>query len=343
MANEYDLARNLVRHREGRYARHLLFGVQALQDAGWTVQLVGEGGAAPLRRRAVRTVLTMLRALVAGLRADAVYATWNDGALLAGACRALTGRPRRVVTVVHGVPDVLLRRPRLFALLYRGHDALLFLSPAHHARLAPALRRGQHAEFVPWGPGEDWVRGLDGGDPAPALTGGRTAGAWALVVGKSKRDWATLVAAQARRPFPLVVVGGADCPVVAGQEVVVHRSGPGGEALPLADLQRLYRAAGVLVLPLVEDHSLVGLTALGEALASGTPVVMSATAAMQGWAEHYPGWVTVVPVGDAAALADAVHAAIAGGRDLPPVAPPGAERFESALLAVLRGGETPRQ
>ena len=333
VANEYDLARNVGRYRRGEYARHLLFGVQSLEDAGWDVRFVGEGGPRPLRRRAVRTLLTNLRALVAGLRADVVYATWNDGALLAGAARALVGRPRRVVTVVHGVAPLLLRFPRLFALLYRGHDALLFLSPSHHARLAPALRAEQTAVWTSWGPGDSWVDDDAATEPP---TGGLPEGGFALVVGKSKRDWDTLLVARALRPFPLVVLGGTDCPVEPGDGVVVHRpGGGGGEALTLPQLRALYRAAGVAVLPLLEDHSLNGSTALGEALASGTPVVMSSTEAMRGFADQYAGWVTGVPPGDPRALADAVHDALSSGPATTPPEVPSAEAFEAALHGVV--------
>lgn len=331
VANEYDLARNVERYQRGEYARHLLFGVQSLPGQGWSVRLAGEGGRHQvLRRRALRTALTNLRALVLGLRADVVYATFNDGALLCGLARRLLGRPRRVVTIIHGVPPLLLRYPRLFAVLYGGHDALLFLSPTHHARLAPALPASQLALWTPWGPGSEWRRAAVG--EAGELTARQ---GYALVIGKSKRDWSTLMAAQDLARFPLVVVGGADCPLPPRDDVVVYRPAEGREALALRQVQDLYRAAGCVVLPLVEDDSLNGLTSLGEALASGAPTVLTGTRAMRGFADVYAGRLTVVPPGDAQALADAVVGALMRPPATLTPGAPTAEAFERVLHDIL--------
>lgn len=331
VANEYDLERNISRHREGSYARHLLFGVQTLQPPQWSVRFVGESRPGPLGSGRPRILMTNLRGLLVGGRGDVVYATSTFSAVLAGVARALVGRPGRLVTIVHGVPGGLLRSPRAFALLFRGHDALLFLSPSLHTRLAPALHPRQQALFAPWGPSTQWL-----GDPAAVPT---ARGGFALVVGKSKRDWATLIEAHRLRPFPLVVLGGPDCPVQTGPSVTVHAPRPGQrEALSLEQVRELYRTASVVVLPLVEDHSLNGLTALGEALASGAPTVMTATSVMSGFADVHAGWITAVGVGDAPDLADAVHAALhsgppAGAPDLPT-----AEAFEALLHGVLWPG-----
>ncbi|SDQ66953.1 glycosyltransferase [Quadrisphaera sp. DSM 44207] len=335
VANEYDLRDNVERFRAGRYARHLLFGVQRLQPPGFRARLVGESLPGVLNRRPIRFLVTNVRAAWAGQRADVVYSTFTYGAVLAGLVRTVTRRPRRVVTVLHGLPRLLARHPRLFRLLYGGHDALAFLSPTDLDAVRAHLPARQQATWVPWGPSQAWAEAV--GARSGAASGGAP---FALAVGRSKRDWDTLRRAHEHGGFPLVVVAGADCPLQDGPRLAVHKPAAGQrEALPLADLTALYREASVVVLPLVEDTSLNGLTALGEALASRSTVVMTRTPAMRGVAAQHGQWVVLVPPQDPAALAGAVARALAAGPPDAELALPTAERFEAVVLGLIRGPE----
>jgi glycosyltransferase involved in cell wall biosynthesis len=283
-----------------------------------------------------RFLLTNLRTLRHAWGADVVFSTFTYGAVLYGLLRRVVRRGPRLVTVVHGLPP-LLRRPGVFAAVYGGHDVLAFLSPADLAAVRPALPARVRAAWVPWGPSEEWLGRSEDVPIEHLLPPAALGRGFALALGRSKRDWETLAEAQRRAGFPLVVVAASDCPVLDSDAVRVHRSRPEQrEAISLAEVLSLYRHASVLLLPLVEDPSLNGLTALGEALASGHVVVMSDTTAMGPFAREYPGWVVPVPVGDADALAQAVEEALAGPPSADRLQMPTAERFEDFLLAALR-------
>ncbi|GIG29356.1 glycosyltransferase [Cellulomonas marina] len=343
VANEYNLRDNVPRFHEGRYARHLLFGVQRLVGPEFAVRFVGERLPGRLGAdRRLRALATNLRALAACLpgpgRADVVYATHTWTAVLPGLVKRLTGRPRRLVTIVHGLPGSVRSRPGLFGQVFGAHDALVFLSPTDLAAVRPGLRPGQDAFLAPWGPSEEWGHVDADVSSAHLRPSGAPDEPFVFAIGKSKRDWATLAAAQRLAGFPLVVVAGPRCEVEPSPRVAVHQPSPGtGEALPLDEVLALYRDARVLVLPLVEDPSLNGSTALVEALASGSRVVMTATRAMAGFADLYPGWVLTAPPGDAAALADAITRALTEPLPAPRPVLPTAERFEAKVLAVLTG------
>ncbi|WP_164983923.1 glycosyltransferase family 4 protein [Cellulomonas endophytica] len=338
VANEYNLRDNVGRFREGRYARHLLFGVQELTPPGFGARFVGESLPGWFHdKRAARVLVTNLRGLVSG--ADVVYSTYTYGALLPGLVRRLVPR-RRVVTLVHGLPGALRERPGLFARVFAGHDALAFLSPRDLEAVGPALRPDQDAFWVPWGASQDFLGdGAAGTDIShllpPAARDGRP---FAFAIGKSKRDWDTLVAAQRAEGFPLVVVADRSCPVQPSDSVAVHVPAAGAkEAVSLDEVRALYRCATVLVLPLVEDESLNGLTALGEALGSGSVVVMTSTRAMGPFAPLYPGWVVPVPPQDGPAMGTAIAKALVGPLPQERPALPTAERFERLVLGVLAG------
>ncbi len=337
VANEYNLRRNVGKYREGRYARHLLFGVQRLEPPEFEVEFVGESLQGALNRKPIRFAATLLRAAWAARPADVVYATFTYGGLLAGFLHRAVGRPRRVVTVVHGLPYLLRSRPRVFAWLFRGHS-LAFLSPSDFASVRDALPPTQDAFWIPWGPSAEWAQWVAGVDSARLRPAEAVDLPYAFAIGKSKRDWLALAEAQQRAGFPLVVVAGTDCPVVSSGRVRVHQPAPGArEALTLEEVKALYRDATVVVLPLVEDESLTGSTALGVALASRSVVVMTATRAMAGFAEPYGEWVRLVPPGDVDAMAAAIERGLLEGRPTETPELPTAERFEEAILRVLRG------
>jgi hypothetical protein len=340
VANEYNLQDKLLLFAEGAYARHLLFGTQRLVAPEFRARFVGDMVGWSERYRGKfkqRFLLTNLRTLRHAWGADVVFSTFTYGAVLYGLMRRVWRRGPRLVTVVHGLP-VLLRRPRVFAAVYGGHDVLAFLSPADLAAVGTALPARVRAEWVPWGPSKEWLGQADDVPIDHLLPPAARDRGFALALGRSKRDWDTLAEAQRRAGFPLVVVAASDCAVRDSESVRVHRSAPKHrEAISLAEVLSLYRHASVLLLPLVEDPSLNGLTALGEALASGHVVVMTDTAAMGPFAREFPGWVVPVPLGDADALATAVEGALAGPAPAQRPQTPTAERFEEFLLAALHG------
>ncbi|MCB9897488.1 MAG: glycosyltransferase [Planctomycetes bacterium] len=136
--------------------------------------------------------------------------------------------------------------------------------------------------------------------PMPERTG-------LVAVGHTRRDDETLVAALADVPVPVTLVDGsrwnhrgvrfADAGLSASVKVV--------RGLSSYDLRLLYQSASVALVPLLESDAPSGITSIYEALACGTPVVVSATRGLADSLRHLPGVVTV-PVGDVEALQRAV-------------------------------------
>ena len=122
-----------------------------------------------------------------------------------------------------------------------------------------------------------------------------------------QKDLGTLVEAAAalRAPCRWVVVGDGDPDLRRGLEDRVRRTGAPVELVGArADAADLLRAADVFVLPSTwEARALV----VQEAMAAGVPVVASDTGGLRDLVE---GVGLLVPVGDAATLADRVEAVL---------------------------------
>ena len=135
-----------------------------------------------------------------------------------------------------------------------------------------------------------------------------------LSVGEdAARDYGTLV--EAVRDLPASVVLKArfagKLPENAAATIKIIR-----ERLSFLELRELYASASMVVVPLRPSDNPSGITALFEAMAMGKPIIASDVPMIREFIA--PGETGIlVPVGDAAALRDAVEFLLGGGRRAP--------------------------
>jgi glycosyltransferase involved in cell wall biosynthesis len=218
--------------------------------------------------------------------AGIVVTTTNSQTLALGALKAMGLVKARVVGVVMGLPA----RPWFL----RGVD----LAPISLAE-AEALGLPRSA-YLPFG--VDTRFWSPGGRP----------GDYVLAVGNDpNRDWATLAAAWHPGLPPLKIVTRRTVPPSAGRVEVIAGDWH-GRGLTDAELRDLYRGARAVVVPSRDTIQPAGQSVSLQAMACGRPVVLSDIRGL--WDRPaLAGCCTLVPPGDAAALAAAVDAAPADG------------------------------
>ncbi|MFA5882752.1 MAG: glycosyltransferase family 4 protein [Acidimicrobiia bacterium] len=262
------------------------------------------------------------------------------------AAAALTRKPHvwhaREITVQSGaalrVEQVLTRRfaTRVIAMSQAiadqlpGADVVVIHETADASEFSPALAgRFRAAAGIP--------------DDAPLIGGAGRIDTWKGV--DVLLDAFALV--KDRCPAAhLVVAGGA----VAGKEAYFDGLRARAEALPDAhwlgprtDVPEIFADLDVFVMPSTEPEP-YGLVAV-EALASGTPVVMTDAGGPREIAAHaVPGATRLVPIGDAEALADAIvdtlmtegSSTTAFRLARPPLREPEPDQFAAEFRRVLR-------
>lgn len=342
LATEFDVT-VLCPHAPGALPRETLDGVRVHRfryaPAAWET-LVNDGGiVANLRARPWKWLL--LPGFVAALawqawrlarreRPAAIHAHWLVPQGLVAALLSLQrGAPPFLVTS-HGADLFALRARPLQALkrfVARRAAALTVVSDAMREELA---RLGVARERVAVAPMGTDLRERFVPDPAVPRAPDEL-----LFVGRlvEKKGVATLLAAlpailRARPGARLTIAGfGPELEALRRQAAtlgVADRVDFTG-AVPQAGLPALYRRAAVFVAPFQRardgDEEGLGLVSI-EAGGCGCPLVLGDVAAVRSALGGLPG-VTLVPPGDAEALADACIAALA--------APPDTQRLVAAL------------
>ncbi|HVF04193.1 MAG TPA: hypothetical protein VNA20_05080 [Frankiaceae bacterium] len=265
-ANNYSMRTAFRDVEDGVYPRQHLYGADALQRAGWDVDVapVGTGALLTLSRRLKYAVGDVgQQAYVARRRAPAYSGEPNSLAGLAMARRAGLRR-RPLVTVLHSAP----RRTARTAMQLRGYDRVICLSS--YVRDVVNERFGIEATWAPWGPALDFAGYL----PEP--------GGAVVSSGKTNRDQATLLAAlagisgvvYARSPRGLTVPDGVE---LVTDETHADALEPGRDHFSYAYVLRHLVAASVVAIPLTDPSRISGLSELNDALALGKPVVVTRT------------------------------------------------------------------
>ena len=183
-------------------------------------------------------------------------------------------------------------RRRLYRRLLQRADILTFLSPVNRDD-AKARLGHKRVEFVPFGINSDAPRA-----PRPP-TADRPA--QILALGNDRhRDWRTLLAAVA--DLPQVRLRIATQNKLAAPRALSHvEIGPARDAV---ELDALYAAADLVIVPLTENRHASGITAIEEATLQGKPVISTQVGGLEA---YFTGdEVRFVPVGDAAALRAAI-------------------------------------
>ena len=148
--------------------------------------------------------------------------------------------------------------------------------------------------------------------PPDALAVAPTPRSGLVSVGRELRDYPTLMQAVRGLDTSLTLVGGSPWSrrkdQLAGAELPENVELASG--LSYVELRELYRGAELAVVPLLDVDSPAGVTSIFEALATGTPVIVSDTTGIADSLEGCDG-VLRVPQGDPDALREAITALLA--------------------------------
>ncbi|MFT7463025.1 MAG: glycosyltransferase involved in cell wall biosynthesis [Pseudohongiellaceae bacterium] len=138
-----------------------------------------------------------------------------------------------------------------------------------------------------------------------------------VAVGRERRDYPTLIEAVRGMNVELTIVGSS--PWSRSKDLTDDMDLPANvtlrSGLSWLELRRLYSSAALAVVPLQDVDSAAGVTSIFEALATGTPVLVSDTSGIAESIENVPG-VLRVPPGDRRALTDAIDGALADSEAL---------------------------
>jgi glycosyltransferase involved in cell wall biosynthesis len=191
------------------------------------------------------------------------------------------------------------KRP-LLRILGAGRDPgrVVVHSTSQLARASALGLGAPRAKCIPYGVDLDFWRGASlEREPLVAAAG------------RDHRDYSTLAAACSGLAASVVVTGSsAHSPAADAREPEAWPANFRLVKLDYPALRRLYAAASVVVVPLVETDFQAGVTALLEAMAMGKAVVVSATAGLADVID--PGCCVPVPPGSPAALREAIASLI---------------------------------
>ena len=139
---------------------------------------------------------------------------------------------------------------------------------------------------------------LGGSEPAAENDG------FVLSIGRTSRDWDTLLRAAPRFAAPLHLVAGREdrlpLPLPLPPNVQIHRD------LPLEEGHAMMRRAAVVAIPLLPSERSTGQVVLFEAMALGKPVVATRAPGTIDYLRDGENGLLVEP-GDAPGLADAIN------------------------------------
>lgn len=133
-----------------------------------------------------------------------------------------------------------------------------------------------------------------------------------VAVGRELRDYPTLIDAVRGMDIKLTIVGSS--PWSRSKDLLDDLELPANvtlrSELSWIELRRLYSSASLVVVPLQDVDSAAGVTSIFEALATSTPVLVSATSGIADSIADVPGVITVPP-GDRRAMTEAIDGALA--------------------------------
>jgi glycosyltransferase involved in cell wall biosynthesis len=278
--NNYDTLRHERQWREApdRYPSHHLWGVPHLRRLGYAVEILPYadddtrrtfGGHVGLLGDSVqqRLVLRNRRSL------DLVYSGHQNSALGLAAMRRLGLFDVPLVGVLHRSYAPGLKSRAFVRTVLAGYDRLLVFSDG--------VRRAIHADFglpldrlsvIDWGMD---LRAADWTPPDPASG----AGAFVLSVGKTFRDFPTMIAGHRATGVPLRAIGWSSVDDPRGERLPPWIAVE-GTAVPWPDLAPLYRACLAVAIPVDPARARApantcGLTSLLDAMAFGRAVIMT--------------------------------------------------------------------
>lgn len=237
-----------------------------------------------------------LRLIWGHRRFDAILSIDSSAGWLYSLARRLLGLRAPVLVIDPALDPAWPRRMRMHWSVLPGAAAVVVYGKVQQQYLArerPEVR----AHFIPH---RIDCRFFDPALARPAAGPGG-AGGYVLAVGSDiGRDYALLVQAARQLQMPVVLHTRRELPADLPPQVRVQRDWISFEAL-----RDLYAGAAVVVVPLKDTLHASGVNGLLEALAMGRPTVVSASRGIADYVDDGQN-ARVVPVGDAAALAQAI-------------------------------------
>lgn len=180
-------------------------------------------------------------------------------------------RPLRVVIIGHLVSRPWKRLTLAVATRLGIPGVLVLHSVEQRSRVAPSIGRSWQVALVPYQVDTEFWTGRE--------AAARPERPLVLAVGSEHRDYATLAAAAHGLDADVVIAAGSHW---ARTRAEIAGSPPNvrylEETLGFPELRELYRSAQVVVVPLHDVPNQSGVTTILEAMSSGVPVVVSATA-----------------------------------------------------------------
>jgi glycosyltransferase involved in cell wall biosynthesis len=231
---------------------------------------------------------------------DVVYCTGEDVGIPVAATCGGSGKVR-VVCIFHNID-----RPR-------GRLAFLLLGLKSRVDSCLVIAHPQ-ADFLARAVGSEKVRIIDDNTdvdffcPGPALV--EKARPIIVSVGLEKRDYRALAAATVDLDVDVRISGfSSDAAPIARAFPEVMPDNMDRRFYEWPDLRQLYREADIVVVSVAPNSYAAGVQGLMEGMASGRPVVASATQGMATYLATVP--VASFPPGDAKALREAIVALLA--------------------------------
>jgi glycosyltransferase involved in cell wall biosynthesis len=274
VVNDYPLQGMLAQVRAGEVPDQLLYGVNQMMDAGWSVETVELPERSPGRvQRLFNRVLPLgdlrhqLRVVRHRQPFDLLYAACHTQTQALQYARSLRCfRKPLVVLNHHPVLPGRLRPLRERQLRWRsiGADAIPTLS-AVVTREINALVPGR-AHTLPWGPDLNFYQ--PGTGPRAGI----------LTAGRSRRDLLTFgrAATLAGCPATIICLESDVLPEFAsfGPNVTVIAR-PRDRWMSYRELTRRMASSLAIAIPLIDQPWLCGLSSLADAMGMGLPVIMT--------------------------------------------------------------------
>ncbi len=210
-----------------------------------------------------------VRVLLNYSRYDLVYSACQDNTLLLSILRYIGVFRKPIIAIVHH-PIPKSRRTNIYV---KGHDKLVCLSRTVRQDLEDKFGIGGERACV-----LDWGVDLPFYDKGNAASPTEPQNGFILSAGKTARDHDTLVRAFSEINYPLkIYCSGRSAPTLSHlpANVTVSYNHPTHNGIPNFDLLAEYNRAYAIAIPLIETHSLAGLTSLLDAMVMQKAVIMT--------------------------------------------------------------------
>lgn len=254
-----DTAWQLV--KAGEYPAHHLWGLAGLGEYGIEVDILPYQRIVRLKHTRYGDMDQQLRALLRASRYDVIYSACASTTAFLARLRQHGMFSKRLVAILYSV--------QVGQRFIDGHDKLICLSSRIQQQLADTYRTDGKIETLHWGQDLDFC--------GPMIEFDRRTGGYILASGKTHRDYDTFLQACKPLDFPVLISCGEGA-APAMHDVPPHvtvRARWVSSRDSIDEHRHAYAIAIPIRMPVDKTPDLYGLTSLLDAMAAGTPVVMT--------------------------------------------------------------------